>query len=194
MSVLDVELNAIDSFNDQLSHCELVLRRRSVPRVAVLNWLALRIAKSDNSIDFNHFSNVKKKKKKKKRKNFSLLLKWLWNALTNFVLPATTSAFPSQTQYSASVPPEASRLIVAMATAMGRFDTIVAQLTADNERLRVMLWALVSNSPFLRIANTRVAVCCSGDSRAIARRKHCRSADRCLGAVARRSVDGGALQ
>lgn len=34
-----------------------------------------------------------------------------------------------------------------MATAMGRADTIVAQLAGDNERLRVLLWALVQNSP-----------------------------------------------
>lgn len=68
MTLVLAELNAIASFDEQLLHCELLLRRRSVPRVAVLAWLVARIASGEN-IDFDHLSNVTPERRRRRKKN-----------------------------------------------------------------------------------------------------------------------------
>jgi hypothetical protein len=56
---LDAQLRALESITLQLNHCSELLRRRSVPRVAVLHWLTTRLDDLAPS-DLTEFANVKK--------------------------------------------------------------------------------------------------------------------------------------
>lgn len=78
-------------------------------------------------------------------------IKFCFSALPAFVLPAALRdvSFPTQSQFAASVPPEAARLIVAMATATARLrgaaQAVVAELLEPlvaQAPMRALLWSL----------------------------------------------------
>jgi hypothetical protein len=154
-AALDAELRALSTVSLQLNQCSELLRRRSVPRVTVLLDSLTRNSTTprSHSPTCTEFTTVKKSKK-----NFFFFFFFFFfsKSLCSFAFQhcrrlfcpprCATSPFRRKCNFPRWVPPEAARLIVAMATATARLGSdLVAALVVplqSTASMRALLWSL----------------------------------------------------